>query len=110
MVLAPSEIAKTFGGRLGLDLGKVVGKPLPELWRDGRRMPLVLDHPYRTRVRVALELPRGMGLDRLPEPVNSETKLVTVADRYALTDGTLWWDRDLVVRGARRRTGGLCGA
>jgi hypothetical protein len=96
-VLGTGEIARTFGGRLGLDLSKITGKPLPQLWRDGRRMPLVIQHPYTARVRVAVSLPDGMGLDQLPAELHEKTDLISIDDRYALSGGKLWWDRDVVV-------------
>ncbi len=95
VVLAPGQVATVKGEGLSLHLEKILGRPLPALWREARRMPLVFDHPYEEKVRLSLALPSALGIDALPTEVASASELLSISERWAITDGTLWLDRQL---------------
>lgn len=97
VVLGAGEVADEDGGRLVLHLDRILGKPLPALWREVRRMPLVFDHPYDERVRLSLKLPDGMGIEALPTEVQREGDMLRVRERWAISDGVLWLDRQMTL-------------
>jgi hypothetical protein len=95
VVLGAGQVATAKGGALTLNLEKILGKPLPALWREVRRMPLVFDHPYDERVRLSLSLPDTMGVEALPVEIRQDGELLNVEERWAISDGVLWLDRKL---------------
>lgn len=95
VVLAPGPVATPRGETLSLELEKILGRPLPALWREARRMPLVFEHPYEEKVRLSLKLPGHLGIEALPSEVASASDLLSISERWAISDGTLWLDRQL---------------
>jgi hypothetical protein len=74
----------------------LVGRPGAYVWREGRRSPIFLGHKRTWRVRVAVKLPPGVGIAELPVSVEKEGPLVSVDERWAVADGTLFFQRNLV--------------
>lgn len=95
VILGPGPVADESDGGLALQLERLVGRPLPFLWREARRMPLVLDHPYVERKKVSVSLPDELGVASLPQETRETSPLCSVDERWAIADGVLWLDRKL---------------
>jgi hypothetical protein len=74
---------------------RLVGRPLPFLWRERRQAPVVLDHRGVTEVKLALRLPAGHGVDALPASLSKKGSVFQVDERWAVADGVLWLSRTL---------------
>jgi hypothetical protein len=95
VVLGAGEVGSKKGDRLALHLERILGRPLPALWREARRMPLVFEHAYTEKVRLSVSLPDGLGIEALPLAVASRTHMLAIDERWAIADGTLWLNRKL---------------
>jgi hypothetical protein len=95
VTLSPGNVAVPRGSALSLNVEKILGRPLPALWREARRMPLVFGHPFTETHRLSLSLPDPMGVDALPRETDSAGELLTIAERWAIADGVLWLDRKM---------------
>ena len=74
---------------------RAVGRPLAFLWREGRKAPVVLDHRAVYRVKLAVRMPVGKGVQALPASLQKQGSILNVEEQWAVADGQLWLSRTL---------------
>jgi hypothetical protein len=82
------------GNRIVMD--ELAGRPAAFMWREGRRSPVFLGQKRTWRVRVAVKMPTGLGIAELPVSMDKPGSLVSVDERWAVADGTLFFQRNMV--------------
>jgi Domain of Unknown Function with PDB structure (DUF3857) len=82
------------GNRIIMD--DLAGRPAAFVWREGRKSPVFLGQKRTWRVRVAVKLPAGLGIAELPVSMEKPGSLVSIDERWAVADGTLFFQRNLV--------------
>ena len=87
-------------GRLLIFKPAIVSRRESLFLTDGlRQHPVMLDaHAYSESVKV--KLPEGFEVDEIPDAVKMDTPFGNYSTTYEVKDGTLYFTRSLVVRGA----------
>ncbi|MFZ9886549.1 MAG: DUF3857 domain-containing protein [Myxococcota bacterium] len=95
IIFAPGELAVRHGRDHQLSFERVLGRSLPTLWRESRRTPLVVPHPYEERLRFLVELAPSKGVADLPPASVTTTDLLELDARWSVASGVVAFDRDL---------------
>ncbi|MCP4500550.1 MAG: DUF3857 domain-containing protein [Deltaproteobacteria bacterium] len=99
VMLQNSALADEKQGALTVNLSGLLGRPLPSVWREGRQSPMLFPFRYREKVRMALSLPDGWGIEAIPVAQSVENSLVNGKEFWTLSDGTLFLERELQLSG-----------
>jgi len=74
---------------LSLEVDRLLGRPLAQLWREGRRSPWVNPFAYTTAIRLSLKLPRAYGVEGSRDDVEIENEWFSASDKYFVANGKL---------------------